>query len=746
MKRKFTALRTFFLLAFSLLACFALFGCDADEPSAPQVTDVAITAADGAVYGKAGELHRITYVAPEGSEVSFSVRLGGSAAGGGDYARLDEGYVFYTAGTYTVTVYAAKDGMLGSGSATVTIQSAELLGEVRLFAASGEAYGKAGALHVLSFSSREGSEAEVTIEKEGEAATDAVYDGALRTVVFGSAGKYTVTVTVTDGEEHASGKAEIEVSATDAPEVGLTLGKKSAKENEEISFTRSVVFAKGDSAISEEISVLYRKNSREEYRAAEEETYFLGGEKFMPRIAGEWELVLSVLTRGGAAAEATARLTCRPAEIALRSFSERRIRVQTGQAAEIGYLVTGTAENYDVTFDTHGNENVTAEAGEGSSVRVTAAQVDYFTVTVVYTHKVNRSTIKSLDLDFYSVESLTYAPAFGEDPFDGMPSDVLTSMGHRLYFDAHSCGGEERELTAEYEVVKNNVTAETGSNAVEILFAADDGVTPYVIVSNYDNNVARGKFLLRLTVKDPFTGYFAVAEKEFNVIPTTNDNAAAAKCIEDYVEAHADYYQMNGLDFSSVCSDSRHNMVLTKTGTIINRAHPDWALRSNNADNADFAKIGLSAPAQDCRLEFKYRIFAPNPNSGNTWLGIGLCTKTKDGWAGFFDLHTVNGKLAVTHSFAGAKNQQVFEEEMPLAKSGTTLYVCIDRKGNGGLAEYTISVKTEKNGEYRKYLRVDFNVSDTAGNLGAPIAEYRFTHRNAGGTYSLEEVSLSALS
>lgn len=754
MKGKFRIIRALTVLALSLLSLGILFGCGGETVTVqpPEVKDVTVTADEGA-YGVAGAPHRVNYSVPEGCNVTTSVQLGDRAATAADYVCRDGEYVFYTAGEYTVTVYAAKDGLLGSASATVTIQSVgAFVRELGLYAATGETYGTSGALHVLTYSVPAGSTVAVSFQKDGEATDEVTYDRAAGTVVFGTAGTYTVTVTASCNGTEASEHVDVEVVAAEAfaaPEVAFALDADTAEEDETVIISRSAVYDIGDVAASEEISVLYR-TGEEEYAEADEALYTVNGDLFTPHAAGDWKLVFCATGRGGTSAEASAELTCTPAPVELAPVSTGLLRIQTERPAEFDYLVTGAADKYDVTFDTHGNEGVTAEAGNGYSVRITAGEVDCFTVTVVYTHKVDASIRKTVDFNVYSVESLAYAPVWGEDPFGGMPDEVLSSMGHLLYFDATAYDGTSDSLgydDIQYEVIENNVTASRGSREVEILFAAGDRNYPYVIVSNFDNNVAEGNFTLKATLTDGRTGYSAVATKTFRVIPTTNDNSRARTVIRTYVWEHSRFYDVGSMDLGNVSSDSRQNMVLTRTGVIIQRTNPSWALQDDKAQdrtqNSDFAYMEYDSPAADCRLEFKFTLLGPNPASNVTWLGIGLRTGNADGWVGFLDLHSVSGKLAVTNGIGG--NATMSSVTMSAAEAGATLWVRIDRHVVGSQAEYTVLVKTADDGAYVECLKCTFPVNTNAGTGGAPVAQYQFTHRNGGGCYAVDYVSVSTL-
>lgn len=743
MKRKSNAIRIFILLALSLLSCFVLFGCDGASLQAPEVKDVAITAADADSYGKAGALHRVTYTVPDGCEVTTSVQLGGKAATATDYSYLDGGYYFYTAGEYTVTVYAAKDGMLGSASAKLTVVGGEaFVGGVQVVAAAGETYGKAGALHLLKYSAASGSEISVSFKKDGEEADDVQYDDARGTIVFGSAGEYVVTVTSTLGTSSAHAETQIEIIASDPPAVELTLDKKTAAEDEAVTIGHTVSYARGDNPVSERVTALYRKGKTGAFR--ETDAYTVKGDLFIPHLAGEWRVVYTATGTSGATGEGRAELTCTPAELSLAAKETALQRIQTGVPVEIGYLVTGAADKYNVSFDTHGNDQITAEPGDGYSVRITSSVADYATVTVTYTHKVTSSVKKTLDINFYSVENLLYAPVWGEDPFDGMPADVLTCMGHLLYLDATAGSGAPRKLTAadaKFEVTENNVTATSDGTGVDILYAAENTNYPYMIVSNFDANVATGSFTLKATVTDPYTGYSAVAKKTFTVNPTTNNNDTASARIAAFVAKYPDFYHMGKMDLKNVGHDCRMNMVLTKDGVIMHRTNQNWGL--NNGQ--DFALIEPSEAVSDCRLDFTFVSIGVNA-SGSSKLGIGLRTVTQTGWVGFLNIGVENGRIAISNELGTPKTEEKKSAaEMPAAEVGEEISVRLERRTNGTTAEYTVLLKTSESGAYVQCYRCTYDVSTLSGEVGSPIAQYQFSHRGDGGCYTIKDVRFTEL-
>ncbi len=736
MKRRAIYLHILLVLLLSLLCGGMLVGCG-ETVAAPEVKNVSIAAVEGTT-GTVGTPHRVTFEAPEGCEISYSVVLGEAPATVSDFRRDGDAFLFYKAGTYTVTVYAAKDGMLGSGAATLSVKAAGL-GEVKLTAPSG--YGKVGTKHALSCEGMSAA-AKVSVEKDGAPTEDAAYSAAEGTIVFASAGTYTVVVE--EGGEKKT--ATIEIVATAAPTLTLSFAESSVKEDGAAAFEAVAHFDAGDGEAERSFKALYRLDGTAEYAEAEEGSYTLLGELFLPHTAGEWKLVCTVKGTSGSTAEAEAEISCEAAALSLSPRGAERYRIRTGQAVEISYLADGATDKYNVSFDTHGNADVIAEAGTGTSVRITSSQPDWFTVTVVYTHKVFTTVQQRVNIDVYSVENLTYAPVWGEDPFGGMPSEVLTCMGHLLYVDATSHGGTPHTFLpeeAEFEVVKNSVKSREGSKDVQkdvrILFAGNNLSYPYLFVDDLDACKATGKFTVRMKLTDPRTGYAAVAEKEFTVTATGSEDAAAAKKISDYVKKYNAFFGADAMDLTGMPKDCRLNMVLTSGGIIMHRRGAEWSL---NGGNADFAKMTFAEATENFRLDLKFTLLAPNPSSGAAWLGIGVRTVDKDGWAGFFDLKADGGKFVLAPAFDNGTLTELpaAGAELPEAKSGAVIELRLERRASGDAVEYAAYYKAA--GEYRLYARWIGTKSTQAGNIGAPVMQLQFTHRNAGGCYAVENVSL----
>lgn len=741
-KSKFLALIT---LLISLLCCGLLFGCDKNEPEVPTVENVVLSAADASSTGKAGVLHRLSYTVPEGSKVSTSVELGGKTATPADYLCNEEGYIFYTAGEYTVTVYASKDGMVGSNSVKLTVQKDALtLSGVELVAAAGEEYGKVGMVHILRYTATEGAEIAVEVKKGERVASssDYTFDAGHNTLVFHSKTsgdeKYTVNVTATLGSVSESGSAQIAITA-DPPTVQLRAEKASVEVGKSVVLTRTVKFARGDGLERETFTV-----KRGGSQAAADE-YTLKGDVFTPLVAGSYVVSYRVDTLLGEYNSASVTVNCTEGKIELALAAEGTQRVQLQTATDIPYIVSGNVEGFNVSYTSDcSDEKLELSAGNGTSVRVldNRTEVDWFTVTVTYT---KGSTSRSIEIPVYTVEDLFLSPAWGEDPFGGMPDEVLTNMGHLIYFDAKPFNGAKYELTRRdlsFEVAENNVNASSGGTKVEILLAGGDNADyPYVIQSSFDKGDAgdgTGNFVLRMRLTDPYLGKSIVAEKKFTVTPTQNSNESSPEVIQSYVQRHSDFFTASAFNFNDsgtkLGHDARLNMILTKDGYIVGRPSASMSFDAGGA-------LGVVRPVSGENVRLAFTVTPVTFNGGGKMeLGVGVRAGNWNTWVGYLDLEVNGGVLGV----AGKDFGNIETKTSVPVSIGKPINIRIDRTKSEGKVVFTVSCQTEENGEFVTLLKTK---EITSGNAFGAVVAYQFDRR-AGlgcGTYAVEKVAVSVI-
>lgn len=717
-RRKF--LRALLLIALSVLTCGLLFACGSD-PAAPEVTEVSLVSSH---QGALGASHKLNYTATEGAKISTSVELNGNPATAEDFLAEGNDYRFYSEGEFTVTVYAQKDGMTGNKSVSITVSKKAFVDGVDV-TADESVFGKVSAVHTVHYVAAAGSSVTLSAKKDGAPTEDALFDG--NSVTFRTAGKYTVTVTSAFGEDVAEASKEIDIVSVAAPTVQIALDKTTVEEDGTATITKTVTPAQGDHRAEERVAVLYKSGA--DFAEADKELYTLNGDRFTPHIAGSWKLVLTATTALGGQGTANTELSCTPLEVSLQRKNTVRNRIETGKPFEVDYGVEGAAEKYDVTFDVHGH-NATAEKGEGMSVCILSNEPDWFTVTVIYTHKVEKTLKKTVDVDVYSVENLAYAPVWGEDPFDGMPDEALTNMGYLLYLDATDCAGRKISPTnAVFDVIDMNIVATSGAKNAGVRLAAGSEQYPYLFVDNLEDGVATGDFTVKVTLTDPATGYSVVAEKTFGIVPTQNSDSTSPAVIEAHIEKYSDFFDLSKFDFSGILGhDIRLNMILTKTGVIVNRADASWDLHVGNA----IALVDMGT-SETCTLEFTFTPVVLS--SGQAKMGVGLRTGNHGGWVNYLDLAVANGNLTMTCTYSGS----VTGTPVPV-QVGKPVTIRIARTTTDTQAVYVVSVKTD--GDYVENLRVTASKSSSAGNAGAPVVEYQFDHRGSG-CYAIENVTVS---
>ena len=614
---------------------------------------------------------------------------------------------------------------------------------VKIEAMQNATYGRVWDLHKLSYEVGEGCSISVSVTKDGVTATadDYAYTMSSKTLVFKEAGAYTVTVYAAKDGMRGSGSADISVSAYEAPVLSVS-GKNTAAEEEAVLIARSVTYASGDYAAEERVtSVEYKATEGGEYAVADAELYSMEEDLFIPHDIGYFRINYEAAGIRGGRDNASFELEVTPAKLTVQSESEF-VCIPVGVDTRLNYTVKGPTEKYDMSVQTD-SDKVVASA-DGGGVKVKMDETDYASLTVTYTHKKVNS--QKYTLKFYTHASENpvedaKAPFMG-DPFGNMPDTLLTSMGYLLNTDTVLSvvdGARIASRNISYEVVENNVN----TSGVEILYAANDENYPYVIVSNFDNNTATGNFTLKMTATDPNTGKSASLIKKFNVAATTNNNDTAKKRICDYVKEHSDYYDLGAMDLSGLVSDTRQNMVLTENGVIMQRTNPSWPLQSegHTSQNADFAYIKAATPSNDCAMEFKMTVLGTN--GGKVKLGIGIRTNNFDGWVGFLNIENSNGMMSANldssiskSSFTGAESGA---DAIP-AQAGTVMYFRLERTTSGSTATYTLFVKTVETDAYAKMCTF---TAATSANTGKALAAYQFTHRDAGGCYMLENLTIS---
>ncbi len=266
MKAKSKMLLRGILLA--IMMCFftfALVACGDDEeekpadPAGPEVTAVSITA-DGDDLGKVNKTHTLNISATDGSEITVTVKKGDVAATSADYTytAANKSIVFMNAGNYTVTVTAKLNNKTASKDATITIIEPALT-ELTVTPKVAGKGGYVGQEYTVTYTVVPATSAvTISVEKDGEAAvanTDYTYDTATKTLVFLTAGEYTVTATSADSETDTTGAIEIAdrtVSVTAAASVkmneALALTIETEPEGEDVTVT--LLNAADDTAVA----------------------------------------------------------------------------------------------------------------------------------------------------------------------------------------------------------------------------------------------------------------------------------------------------------------------------------------------------------------------------------------------------------------------------------------------------------------------------------------------------------------
>ncbi len=208
------------LFALSFVLVFTLFGCENTVIYAPEVKGVTLTAEEGYETGELNVQHTLSYTATDGSEVTVSVKKGSENATSSDCTYNTSSVTFLKAGKYTITVKAEKDGLSDEESLTCTAYAAApVLTDATLRAKSGAKYGRTGQEHILNYTASAGSEASVSVKKDGHnaEAADYTYTEATKIITFNRVGEYEVIVTAAKNGQQTKKSACISVYDLEAP-------------------------------------------------------------------------------------------------------------------------------------------------------------------------------------------------------------------------------------------------------------------------------------------------------------------------------------------------------------------------------------------------------------------------------------------------------------------------------------------------------------------------------------------------
>ena len=626
---------------------------------------------------------------------------------------------------------------------------------VTLTAAADATLGLTENVHVLGYEVTSGSKVDVSVKKDGIAATAAhyTYTESSKEIVFHATGLYLITVKATLDGVSDEGTVAVNITNTlealESEDFSITLevgrGKNRqyafVEEGKSVAVNIKVNYPEGDSKKTETLEVYRYDGATDEYAIVGVESYEWVGEgytEFKPLIAGiykikyEAESTLGETASKVAAVEAgivTIKLSYDPA-LATNGW----VRLGTS-ASVLNYLVEredGEGEayvaNYNVTYDVSSSGVTAAAAAEGTGVTLTASSSDTATVKVTYTHKTNSYYSETLEVPVSFVSDVDSSPVLGEDPFGGMISELVPSVGLMLYFDASVDGTQLTYSDIEYSVTNTSLVKSDGSplSSVVIYKLYDMVNYPYIIVENFENNTAYGTVTVKMTAKNGTAT--AAASKTFTVDPLVEgakwDNV---KGTNEYVSKVFDIKDTN---FDIILkADQLQNMVVSKEGVVFHRKYGSGDLFCVTPDGAD-----------NFQIDFDYAVMNRQGNNKASF-AINARTGRWEGYCGSQMAFYAEGDSTTIHSgYWGDNISKENSDNHPSAEIGKVVHIRLVHTVEDSTVRWNWTW-SEDGETYNDWLKFDVTKTTEDAKIGSPVYALQFNHEE--GSYRIGGVKLT---
>lgn len=645
----------------------------------------------------------LAYTTEEGATVTVSVKKGDAAAVEGTdytYNKQTNKLHFLKEGTYKVTV-TADNGMTATVEKTVSVTApAPALTGVTLAETA-----ETDASVTLAYTTdADGKTAvSVTVKKGAADATadDYTYTEATKTLVFKTAGAYTVTVTATRNGKTVSESKDITVTKAGVvnPEVTLTVTVgEHTYEGDELAFTASVNY-KGETKATETLTVEI-KNADGTFATATEGTHYGKTDStFTPLVAGEFKITLAATTTNEGVASKTVTVTAEISQITLAWNPELTLtngwyRVASGATgAELALNITGYAANYTVAVTKNGTADATLLAD--GKLTVQSDEPDTAEYAITYTHNADDTIVKKLSVKVSFVSDLANAPALGEDPFNGTYGKLIPGAGLLLYSDV----SEGATVTF---------------TATDATVATMDNVGAYVYVDNADN----AKISVKLTATK--NGATAAATKVFEV---------ADMSMNDYIAATG--YDHDAMNYGRMEGKHKNACIVTKDGTVFARSGKTLG------NGADDLFVVEPKNANNFRVDFEFTPLERRTDSKKVSFTINYRPEHENGWVGSQVSFWSEGEDAgLSSGYWGDKTEQTSGTNPDFAL-GETIKIRILHTVAGNVATFRYEWSKDGN-TYTKML--EFKVT-TDKSIGKPIYAIQFNYEE--GSFKMGNVELA---
>lgn len=760
MKRRNSIIK-FIILAAALALAFALAACGGSAGPAPEVSGLTLTAAEGEALGETESKHILGYSATEGSTVTVAVAKNGLAAADGDYTytESEKSIVFHSAGKFTVTVVAEKNGLTDAGTVTADIVSSATV-RIKDFAVSakeGQIYGKIGQTHLLAYTvTPEETSASVKVEKRnGEQWNEVTgaYSTDTKELTFADAGVYKVTVSA----ESVSESVEVTVSRFSANITG-GFGNVTGygRIGVEHSLTYSVTCESGYAGTPSVSVEFYKENGSGAYTLASgvDYTYNSTNGKVTFSAAGQYKAVISTTQAEVETVSREVPITVSALAKPLITLTADNMRVQEGNAVTLSASAV-----YDVP-DEKESESLTVLYSDGTG---------YVNDTTKYSLSEDKTTLTPSSPGFYMVRFVaegtcdTSAEKFieievgadlGQTPFADTYDTLIPSTGLMLYHDVEYGGVKLPSSKIAYEVTEVNLTKRDGSAlaksdvVVESLLGNIE--RRYLLVKNFEDNTATGTVTVQITAI--INGARSTATKVFTVTPLAKDKPSNAN--DGNVEGFNAYVAAvmgaeKAANYDKIMTFGyRQNAVVAKDGVIFHRSNGSWPYNSDNMFCVE------PNGANDFQVDFTYTIYGRHNEAGGNKepnkasFCVNMRTGSYNGWCGnqiaFYSAGTATD--ITTGCWVGGKQNNVGNTSdssaNPSAVIGKTYYFRLTHTLSSGTVTYDLKW-SEDGTTYNDWFSFGISSSDSAGNMGAPVYAIQFIRES--GCLKFGDVTLTTL-
>ena len=417
--------------------------------------------------------------------------------------------------------------------------------------------------------------------------------------------------------------------------------------------------------------------------------------------------------------------------------AEGEAYAKVGATHVVSYKIDGTCTRETLTVRKDGAETDAYTYTTSDKHLIFEAEGNYVVVLTAYNGELYNTASKSLSITTVGGNGgneneggegggpVVNKPTFGEDPFGGTATDLVTDIGLLLYYDA-----TDVETNITYDNVSYAVTGGSLQNTAKIAYVGAGRSYPYLY------STAAGTAEVTITVTDGDNNA-ASETKTFTVYAP----AAGAK-YESYQAYGNAVYGGIGLNLDGGTGDSsvagRKALVVTKSGVICNR--------SNSASLNGISGLAYcGALGDNFTLEFDVTLLSNNPTADgwNTilltlWTGTGIGSDSEAGnfWVNWKADNAIgagaDAKLGTLGSASTAGTATV----------GAKFHIRLTRSVSGSTATLKLEFKAGTEA-YTTLISYTAPTSTVAGNGGSKVINVIIGHLD-GGVYAVENVTRTA--